>query len=425
MANQQESEQTHSEPTQQGLTKAEILAGGQYLAAPRAIWARTDLTLTAKAVYQALLGHLRGDAREVWPGASRLCKMTACGRTAVLTAIAGLEDAGLIERERRNGARTRYRFTLPPTETDLANERGEVIAAGPGRNTPPPEGFKSGTESEPVDGENVEANERGEVIAAGLGRDTPPPEGVKSGTENGPVKDSYQSEIRTEPVRKTDLTGSESEPPTEELKEEKKEEQKKHPPTPASGGVRVFSNCPNFSDHDETVDQAVERIGRAYGEVFNRGLPWKWRRRIRREFKGGDRVSLAEIDSTAIAGAVSLAEKRQCTFGFGWVMRFVVDLAGEMAKQTEARQKRLASQNAARSHASAEIDRRQVEASAMRDYFEGLPAERQANYRAQTAAGPHAPKRDDVREMMAAAMAWKDFRKEKTKKTETAEAVAM
>ena len=104
------------------------------------------------------------------------------------------------------------------------------------------------------------------------------------------------------------------------------------PPTPpqAGGSARADLLVP------ETEAAALATVGDAYREVFGKGLPRKWRRRVKAEWQDGDRATLGEIDAPAIRGGQALAKNAKRTFGFGWVLKYLEGKAATAADNAAA-----------------------------------------------------------------------------------------
>lgn len=83
------------------------------------------------------------DEGECWPSINTMCERTCLGRTAIIDAIKGLEDDGLIVADRSNGRHTTYRLTL-------SNQSAT-------RTGPPPEPVRHADVTSPPDGRDQSA----------------------------------------------------------------------------------------------------------------------------------------------------------------------------------------------------------------------------------------------------------------------------
>jgi hypothetical protein len=155
----------------------------------------------------------------------------------------------------------------------------------------------------------------------------------------------------------------------------------------------------------------IVQADKAYRTIHARGMPASWRRKIKREYRLGDRESLAEIDEKAIRGGIKLANKKERTFGFGWVLRYLSDQAAARIARAEANRNRQTSQTTQEesdTQAEAEKAAQAAQADQRRAYFDGLPDELQKTYMEKAMAGPFMPRRLDVIRYVAAQMAWQD-----------------
>lgn len=86
----------------------------------RAIFSpNVDLSAHERLVMAALVLHRNGETGRCDPSVSRLADETGVSRWSVMRAIEALEDHGLVECHRRNGARTTYTLHPPTSSTQL------------------------------------------------------------------------------------------------------------------------------------------------------------------------------------------------------------------------------------------------------------------------------------------------------------------
>lgn len=379
--------------------KTDFQTPGSYATLPLAVMQNAALTPAAKLVYAAMLDCLRGGDEYVYPTAGHLQRMTACGRSTVLKAIEQLEAEGLITRDRQPGTRTLYAFARMPTgikNKPVAEESGE--RTGPKKK---PVIAKSGIKNKPVEGES-----------GGMAGIKSKPVITESGIKTKPVSISDPSENETGVVSKSDGGGLLSGPRSMEETPTRNNDKKQPPIPPASGGQASEFSCETENGDGlppaTDLDAAIERVRTAWRQVFGREPDRKTLLRAKREFKRGDRASVAEIDASAIRAARQRAEQAKCTFGFQWVLnvlqeRAATRLASEAARRTIGEQQRGAVFSGA--NEQAEREEREREAAA---YFARLDEPTRESYRAKANDGPLKIKRPDLLERLAAALAFNE-----------------
>ena len=80
-----------------------------FIMVPKHIAARTDLPAGAKLAFAAIMDRM-GRNKECWPGVRRLAQDIGCDKSTAQRAVDKLEEAGLVEVERRDWPKTnRYR----------------------------------------------------------------------------------------------------------------------------------------------------------------------------------------------------------------------------------------------------------------------------------------------------------------------------
>lgn len=105
------------------------------------------------------------------------------------------------------------------------------------------------------------------------------------------------------------------------------------PPYPPQAGGGGGEASPQ--EEPETIEATIHRIGQAYAATIGQSLPGKWKRRIRRAWKQGDRAQLAQFDGAAIRSGLQMAKTAGRTFGWGWVERAIEQRAVMRAERAE------------------------------------------------------------------------------------------
>ena len=309
------------------MNRTELLKPGRYSSIPAAILRDRSLSPTAKLVVGALLAHLYGGATECWPSVAKIAERIGAGRSAVKTAIAALEAAGILGVRRRNGRSTRYQFLAAQSEPTGSDS--DPVARGPG---PPSESAApTGSESNPVEGQPT--------TITGSDSDPVPDD---SATATGSDSDRHRVGFRP-------ATGSDSDPET--LLHSKKQ---KGPPQPPPAGGESESGPPAA---------LWEQIDAAHQMVFGLELPTTWRRRIAKRWADGERTVLGRIDAAAIAAARDYREKAKLDgFGLGVVLAYLRERSAESVRTKAAESAR--ARRAAESEQAAESERAYAEVRA-------------------------------------------------------------
>lgn len=118
-------------------TKREVLTPGNYSAIPDDLLGDPDIPAAAKLVFAALVGHLRGPSRRVWPSADRIASLTATTERTVRRSIATLAEAGYIEIESRRGKTSSISFPVPVDGGNQDLGQNVRTRKDPGQNVRP------------------------------------------------------------------------------------------------------------------------------------------------------------------------------------------------------------------------------------------------------------------------------------------------
>jgi len=189
-----------------------------------------------------------------------------------------------------------------------------------------------------------------------------------------------------------------------------KKQNSENPPTPQRGEERdraAPTTDQNGPAIDATADDAVARIDVAHRQAVGRGIPWNWKRRIRREHRHGSPELLTELTAETIAGvdAWRAAQQPPLRAGVGTLLLY----AGEIADRRDRGRRRQiartaaarAAQDVAEHKAAAEAER----AEAAHEHLEAFRAEPEtvrSAYIADVAGERFAPIRADEIEALAA-----------------------
>lgn len=164
-----------------------------------------------------------------------------------------------------------------------------------------------------------------------------------------------------------------------------------NPPSPPPGGGAGAVS----------LEEATERVAQAYRAAMGRGLPWRWRRQVAREFRRGDPATVLAIDAAAIEAGRRLAAERGRTFGFGWVLQALAgrdDAAGRQRAADEARRR----EADAHRNADAQAQREREAQAARLAAFRALPAERREEWLEQARAmNPYLTRAERIEEQAA------------------------
>jgi hypothetical protein len=166
------------------------------------------------------------------------------------------------------------------------------------------------------------------------------------------------------------------------------------PPSPPQGGGPARGNLP--------LRQVTQRIAKAYWQAFHARLPAAWARRIRQEWRDGDRAALAVIDAATLTAARRFGQSRKLAcYGLGTVILYLHDQAADAAARTAAAHAALSASAGMAAAADRQAKAHEEELAGLTRAFRRLPAPQRDRWRALAAAGPVGRRRPDLVEALA------------------------
>jgi hypothetical protein len=295
-------------------TPPRLFEPGCYLSIPYAVMARKDLNSSAKLIWMAVVSHCRPGARVAWPSVHRLQSMTGLGKEAVIEGIRRLEAAGLLTVDRADGQHSRYTIWQPEATFEKGNGAGKIERSEnpTGRKTRPVgEADRTGrkTRPQPVGISDPNYSKR-------TTQRTIPPNPPEAGGE-------VQALLPKVSLPESDTSEQDPMPEAEVPADVFVENVENTVAAEEAAGDGARGKATRTPTSAECAEQAVERINEAWLAVRGVELPSNVRRRVRRGWDNGDKGWLELVDTAAIVGGMTMAEKAQGTFGLGWVRDYV------------------------------------------------------------------------------------------------------
>lgn len=341
-----------------------------------------DVRGLGRLVFLALADHADAQGR-CWPSVGQLARKCACSERTVRRQLAQLQRRGLLAVERRHKAHggtdtSVYRLFPGPPEGGTSCHPEERTSCHPGDDKHDPLYIEE--PSREPSNNSPQPPQGGEAVLAVLSSKTPLPWERVAAKRPG--------EGFAEELSKSELQGRNPSPGPEG-------------PTSPKGEGLTADRCGAPAE----MIAAEQAVAAAYATVTGQPWPRKWRRAVRREVAAGAGGLLRQVTAADLRGAMALAEKRERTFGFGWLMKFLEDQAVRQKARRDAedreRQKRAAD--------AAEKERRNAEQAARQAYWATLDPRRQQDYlrRAEQERGPYARYGPPL-DWSARALAWSE-----------------
>jgi hypothetical protein len=268
------------------ICKSDLLTPGTFTTIPLAVLA-ADLTPSAKLVMAAILNEIRTGADAARIPLRTLGRMTGCGRTTVVEALAHLVAAGFLRVETAPGRPAVYRLLAPAEAAEIrtpTRPKSVPVAAG-----------------DPSEIRTPTRPESGPVTA-----------GDPSEIRTTPVRnpDHPPSEIRTTPVRNPDGTRPDSGPHSQSQRQR----------TPSA--QRARANGSAEEDNRPDAEAMLARVARIYAEAYpGLTLPDAWTDPLIRAYANAERSIIDAMTASDIRAGRSRAERTGGTPGLGWVLK--------------------------------------------------------------------------------------------------------
>jgi hypothetical protein len=287
------------------ICKSDLLTPGTFTSLPLAVLA-ADLTPSAKLIYAAILNEIRTGADAARIPLRTLGRMTGCGRSTVVEALAHLVAAGFLRVETAPGRPAVYRLLAPAEASEIrtpTRPKSVPVTAGD------PSEIRTPTRPESVP---VTAGDPSEIRTPTRPKSGPVTAGDPSEIRTTPVRnpDHPPSEIRTTPVRIPDGTRPDSGPHSQSQRQS----------TPSA--QRARANGSAEEDNRPDAEAMLARVARIYAEAYpGLTLPDAWTDPLIRAYANAERSIIDAMTASDIRAGRSRAERTGGTPGLGWVLK--------------------------------------------------------------------------------------------------------